>query len=73
MATASDVRGVALVGEAAGKVWRYLASHGPATSAQVVRDVDAPRDLVMQGIGWLAREDKLWIDENPRRRLIGLR
>lgn len=47
------------VGVMAGEIWRYLDTHGAVTLSKLARDLDAPRDLVMQGVGWLAREDKL--------------
>jgi winged helix-turn-helix protein DUF2582 len=62
------------IGDTAGAVWHYLHENGPRTITQLVKDVDAPRDTVMQGIGWLAREDKLAIEEDARgRKLISLR
>ena len=60
------------VGETAGRVWHVLAENGPMTATKLVREVDAPRDVVMQAIGWLAREDKLTIEDGPRSRLYSL-
>jgi len=39
----------------------------------LTKSIDAPRDVVMQAVGWLAREDKVWIEETKRVRTIGLR
>lgn len=47
------------VGDAAGFVWRYLNENGAVTLSKLAREADAPRDLVMQGVGWLAREGKI--------------
>lgn len=60
------------IGVVAGMIWQYLDLNGPVTVSKLAKDVDAPRDLVMQGIGWLAREDKLRFEETPRSRLIRL-
>jgi hypothetical protein len=65
--------GVDQIGEAAGLVWRTLQDEGPQSLAKLVKNVDQPRDLVMQAIGWLAREDKLEIDENARGKAISLK
>ena len=65
--------GVDQIGEAAGLVWQALQNEGPLSLAKLVKSVDQPRDLVMQAIGWLAREDKLDIDENARGKAISLR
>jgi hypothetical protein len=64
---------VAQIGEAAGAVWRVLNDQGPQSLAKIVERVGGNRDLVMQGIGWLAREDKLEISETKRGRIIALK
>jgi hypothetical protein len=61
------------IGDAAGQIWHYLNENGPRTVSQLVKDVDVPRDVVMQGIGWLAREDKVTIDEERSKKIISLR
>ncbi len=60
------------IGAAAGKVWHALDEHGPLSQAKLVKEVDLPRDLVMQAVGWLAREDKLTIDES-RSKVVALK
>lgn len=60
------------IGAVAGLVWHYLDVTGPVTLSKLAKDIDAPRDMVMQGIGWLAREGKLRFEETPRSKLIGL-
>ncbi len=61
------------IGETAGKVWHLLHDQGPLSPSQIVARLSEPRDLVMQSIGWLAREDKLHICQDKRRRLISLK
>ena len=62
------------VGDTAGVVWHYLNENGPSSMTELVKEVDAPRDVVMQAVGWLAREDKLSIEEDNRgRKSISLR
>ena len=63
---------VAQIGETAGAVWRALDAHGPLSCAKLVKEVALPRDLVMQAMGWLAREEKIAIDDS-RSRVISLR
>lgn len=60
------------VGQVAGLVWHYLRDHGPTTLSKLAREIDAPRDLVMQGVGWLAREDKIEFHEGNRSKLVSL-
>ena len=61
------------IGATAGLVWQALSKHGPLTMAKLVKEVGEPRDLVMQAIGWLAREDKITIVEERRTRVVALR
>ena len=48
------------IGEAAGRIWKYLAEHGETTLRQLQRGTTLPERLLHMGIGWLAREDKLY-------------
>ena len=41
--------------------------------AKLSKTVGAPRDVVMQAVGWLAREDKIEIEETNRGRFIRLK
>lgn len=61
------------IGQTAGLVWQALHESGPQSLAKLIKSIDAPRDVVLQAIGWLAREDKVWIEEKKRIRTIGLR
>jgi hypothetical protein len=73
MATMTKESCVGEIGETAGAVWQVLSSKGPQTIAKLVKEIDAPRDTVMQALGWLAREDKIDIEEDGRTRTVVLR
>lgn len=60
------------IGSAAGLVWHYLSDNGAVTLSKLARDIDAPRDLVMQGVGWLAREEKIVFEKGPRAKRVKL-
>ncbi len=60
------------IGETAGAIWRLLDNEGPVSVAQLVKKVGEPRDTVMQGLGWLAREGKVQIEEVGRKRTVSL-
>ncbi len=60
------------IGAAAGMVWAYLDQHGSIAPSKLVREIDAPRDLVMQGVGWLAREGKVTFQGGTRGKRISL-
>ena len=73
MATAAPVSGVAHIGEAAGTAWNVLSVEGPMSIAKLIKAVGEPRDVVMQALGWLAREEKICIEDEGRRRVVSLR
>ncbi|WP_166826862.1 winged helix-turn-helix domain-containing protein [Thalassoroseus pseudoceratinae] len=61
------------VGVVAGLVWEYLHDHEPVTLSKLARDIDAPRDLVMQGLGWLACERKIAFHPGENSKLVSLK
>lgn len=73
MSTAAPVNAVAHIGATAGTVWKVLVENGPLSMARLVKAVGEPRDTVMQALGWLAREDKVRIEEEGRTRMVSLR
>lgn len=62
----------AQIGEVAGAIWRLLDSDGPVSLTQLVKKLGEPRDVVMQGLGWLAREGKVQIEDVGRKRMVSL-
>ena len=73
MATAPPISHVAQIGDTAGAVWTILEKQGPLSVAKLVKAAGGPRDVVMQALGWLAREEKIWIEEDGRSRVVSLR
>ncbi len=61
------------VGETAGAIWHLLNKEGSVSLTQLVKNVGEPRDTVMQGLGWLAREGKVQVEEIGRKRSVSLR
>jgi hypothetical protein len=61
-----------LIGTTAGSVWHVLNAQGPITIAKLVKETGAPRDTVMQGLGWLAREGKIAYFDGARSKRVGL-
>jgi len=72
MAILESLSNVNRIGETAGQLWHLLDTEGPTKISQLVKQVDAPRDVVMQAVGWLAREEKIRIDEQSRSRIVSL-
>ena len=73
MGIAQVSNGSAAIGEVAGKVWHILSEEGAMSFPRLAREIGEPRDLVMQAVGWLAREDKVEIEEGTRGRTVALR
>ena len=72
MATETVGNEISNIGAAAGMVWQYLDQNGAVTLSKLAKELDAPRDQVMQGIGWLAREGKIRFDGTSRSKVIAL-
>ncbi len=66
MATVVAACGADQIGETAGAVWRCLDENGSMSLAKLARNVDAPRDTVMQAVGWLARVQDYHRRNEPR-------
>jgi hypothetical protein len=74
MATAmTDTDCIAEIGTTAGEIWELLSENGAMTLARLARELEHPRDVVMQAVGWLAREGKLDIEATVRGRTVALR
>jgi len=73
MPTVASIDHVAHIGETAGLVWSTLSKGGPLSLTKLVKAVGEPRDVVMQALGWLAREDKISIGTEGRSRVVSLR
>jgi hypothetical protein len=56
------------IGDTAGKVWNFLNENGKGETnlSQLKKGVNADPNLILQAIGWLAREDKLRIEKKAR-------
>jgi hypothetical protein len=61
------------IGETAGLIWHALQESGPLSLTKLAKEVDAPKDVILLAIGWLAREDKIDLVENSKGRTISLR
>ncbi len=47
------------IGTAAGEVYRFLETNGPASATQLKKAIGERDAAIHQAIGWLAREDKV--------------
>ena len=60
------------IGNAAGKVWRYLEMQGSRSVSQIQRDTRLSQSLTYLALGWLAREDKVRFAQERRALLVSI-
>ena len=51
-------------GQNAGEIWKLLNEKGPLTKKEIQESTKQNDDDFFVGVGWLAREDKISLDEN---------
>jgi len=54
------------IGEAAGDVWKVLGAKGRVALTTLPKLLDQDGALVQQGVGWLAREQKIEFEKEGR-------
>ena len=58
--------------EAAGKTWKYLGQNGETNVISLSKSLQEKPEVVMQAVGWLAREDKIHYAIKNRRTFVSL-
>lgn len=61
------------IGNAAGVIWRFLDRHGETTLAELKQGTKLSDRLLLMGIGWLAKEEKLSLVKEGRALTIRLK
>ncbi len=49
------------IGFAAGEIWRYLLENGESSPIKIKANLGLSNTLLYLALGWLAREDKVYI------------
>ena len=62
-----------IIGDAAGKIWKYLDQNGSASVTKITKETGINKNDVQRGIGWLLKEDKLSIDIVGRTETLSLK
>ena len=58
--------------ETAGKTWRFLGQNGQTSVSELVKGLHEKDEIVLQALGWLAREDKIDYSTKNRRTFVSL-
>ena len=61
------------IGATAGRIWGFLNDNGGASLNKLAKNLEVSRELALQSVGWLAREDKIVFEPAARGRLIRLK
>ena len=62
------------IGTTAGDIWGYLASNGgEVTLSKMKRDLKIKDSSAEYAIGWLSREDKVWVEKRGAHTKVGLK
>jgi hypothetical protein len=60
------------IGEIAGNIWQTLGKNGEINVVDLPRMLNQKSDVVYQGLGWLAREDKISYLTKGAKTYVGL-
>ena len=58
--------------ETAGKAWKFLGQNGETEIVQLSKQLKEKDTLVLQAVGWLAREDKINYSTKNRKTFVSL-
>ncbi|MFO7842080.1 MAG: winged helix-turn-helix domain-containing protein [Fidelibacterota bacterium] len=61
------------VGSIAGKIWKTLNNNGAMTANALTKELKENSNLVMMGLGWLLREEKLIVSKSGNTTKYSLR
>lgn len=61
------------IGSTAGDIWGYLADNGEVTLSKMKKDLKIKDASAEYAIGWLARENKVWVEKRGAHTKLGLR
>ncbi|MBU1045416.1 MAG: winged helix-turn-helix domain-containing protein [Candidatus Omnitrophica bacterium] len=62
------------IGIVAGDIWHYLDENGDSDLENLISGINKPRNLVLMGLGWLAREGHVSVgNEHEKTCQISLR
>jgi predicted HTH transcriptional regulator len=62
-----------VIGNAAGKIWKFLNENGEASVTKVTTETGINKNDIQRAIGWLLKEDKLQIEMKGRAETLSLK
>ncbi len=61
-----------LIGETAGRIWQVVAERGEVNISSLPKMLDEKSQVVYQGLGWLAREEKINYHTKGKQTLVSI-
>lgn len=61
------------IGLVAGDIWHYLDTHTGVTFKELTGHIEKPANLILMGLGWLAREGHVIVNEKDGNYEVSLR
>lgn len=61
------------IGIVAGEIWQYLEKYGETSLSKLLEATQRERDLIIMGLGWLAREGHIILTKKDNDYRIVLR
>jgi hypothetical protein len=61
------------IGDAAGITWKYLDQHTESTLSELKQATKLSEQLLLMGLGWLAREEKVDVVQDKKGLKVSLR
>lgn len=62
-----------VIGDAAGKIWKFLNENGEASVTKITSETGISKNEIQRAIGWLLKEDKLLIEMKGRAETLSLK
>ena len=61
------------IGKTAGEIWEYVGDNGPSTAIKIKSALGISNTLLYLALGWLAREDKVTIEDFEQSHKVSLK
>lgn len=63
---------ITAIGITAGDIWQILDKSSPIMLRDIFRQTDAPQDLILMSLGWLAREGHVVLEKSDNEYVVTL-
>ena len=61
------------IGIVAGEIWQLLDKKEKSDLQYIIQNIDAPKEIILMSIGWLAREGHIVLEGETPNHVVSLR